>query len=226
MNVITVASRKGGAGKTTLTAHLAAFAHSQGHRCLIIDADPQGSLALCNGLRSGQALPLQTAERGIDRQLALAQVAGYDWVFIDTAPTMWVVVQEAIRAATLVVIPARPGFLDLAAVRETVRVARERNKPYAVVLNACPVKRGDKEAPAVAQSRAYLDKNAIPVWSGQISQRAGFVLSLAAGASAGEGGAESLAAAEIARLWTAVERSVEAVNAAHAAAGAMHGRAA
>src|SRR5258708_35911308 len=62
MNVITVASRKGGAGKTTLTAHLAAFAHSQGHRCLVIDADPQGSLALCNGLRSGQALPLQTAE--------------------------------------------------------------------------------------------------------------------------------------------------------------------
>ena len=156
MNVITVASRKGGAGKTTLTAHLAAFAHSQGHRCLVIDADPQGSLALCNGLRSGQALPLQTAERGIDRQLALAQVAGYDWVFIDTAPTMWVVVQEAIRAATLVVIPARPGFLDLAAVRETVRVARERNKPYAVVLNACPVKRGDKEAPAVAQSRVWL----------------------------------------------------------------------
>src|SRR5882672_2330896 len=226
MNVITLASRKGGAGKTTLTAHLAAFAHGQGRRCMVIDADPQGSLSLWHSRRADQALPLATAERGIDRALALAMVGGAEWVFIDTAPTMWVVVQEAIRAATLVVIPARPGFLDLAAVRETVRVARERNKPYAVVLNACPVKRGDKEAPAVAQSRAYLDQHAIPVWSGQISQRAGFVLSLAAGASAGEGGAESLAAAEIARLWTAVERSVEAVNNAHAAAGAMHGRAA
>ncbi|MEA2905811.1 MAG: chromosome partitioning protein [Alphaproteobacteria bacterium] len=227
MNVITLASRKGGAGKTTLTAHLAAHAHSLGLRCLAIDADPQGSLALCNALRAGDALPFATAERGIDRALALAMASGVEWVFIDTAPTMWVVVQEAIRAATLVLIPARPGFLDLDAVRETVKTARERNRPYAVVLNAAPAKRDDKEAPAVLQSRAWLDTQAIPVWSGQISQRAGFVLTLAAGASASEVDSGSLAAAEIARLWSAVERSVEAVNAARPQAGALaQGRAA
>jgi len=227
MNVITVASRKGGAGKTTLTAHLAGFAHSQGRRCLVIDADPQGSLALCNTLRSEHALPLVTAERGIERQVALAKVAGYEWVFIDTAPTMWVVVQEAIRAATLVVIPARPGFLDLAAVRETVKAARERNKPYAVVLNAAPAKRDDKEAPVVAQSRAFLNTHGIPVWSGQISQRAAFALTLAAGASAGEAEGQSQAAGEIARLWSAIMRSVEAVNSARrAASAASHERAA
>jgi chromosome partitioning protein len=156
----------------------------------------------------------------------MATVGGYDWVFIDTAPTMWVVVQEAIRAATLVVIPARPGFLDLAAVRETVKVARERNKPYAVVLNAAPVKRDDREAPAVAQSRAWLDRHGIPVWSGQISQRAGFSLSLAAGASASEADSRSAAAAEVLRLWTAIERSVAAVNAAMPAQGGLAGRAA
>lgn len=231
MNVITVASRKGGAGKTTICAHLAAHAHAQGRHLLVIDADPQGSLALCNSLRA-RALPLVTAERGIERALAIAMVEGVEWVFIDTAPTMWVVVQEAVRAATLVLIPVRPGFLDLAAVRETVKCARERDKPYAVVLNACPVRRGQKEAPAVARSRAWLDKNGIPVWSGQISQRAGFVLSLAHGASAGEGDTRSLGAAEIAKLWAAVEKSVEAVNAARAGTAAatgasdMHGRAA
>jgi len=108
MNVITVASRKGGAGKTTLTAHLAGHAHALGRRCLVIDADPQGSLSLCNALREEQALPLLTAERGIERALALAAVENYDYVFIDTAPTLWVMVQTAIRAATLVVVPARP----------------------------------------------------------------------------------------------------------------------
>src|SRR5262245_33209556 len=117
MNVITLASRKGGAGKTTLTAHLAAIACRLGRKCMVIDADPQGSLALWHSLRTDHELPLATAERGIDRALTMASVAGCDWVFIDTAPTLWVVVQEAIRAATLVVIPARPGFLDLAAVR-------------------------------------------------------------------------------------------------------------
>src|SRR5262245_29996881 len=139
MNVITLASRKGGAGKSTLTAHLAAFAHSQGRRCLIIDADPQGSLALWHSRRPDRQPALATAEHGIDRLLAHAMVEGCQWVFIDTAPTMRLVAQEAIRAATLVVIPARPGFFDLAAVRETIAIARERNKPYAVVINAAPV---------------------------------------------------------------------------------------
>ena len=219
MNVITVASRKGGAGKTTLCAHLAALAHSQGKRCQVIDGDPQGSLALCNRLRA-EALPFATAERGIDRALALAQVAGVEWVFIDTSPTMWVVVQEAIRSATLVLVPARPGFLDLDAVRETVRAARERNKPYAVVLNACPVKRGEREAPPVAQARAYLDHEGTPVFAGQISHRAAFSFTLAAGGSVAETDEGSLAAAEIAKLWSAVEKSVAAIKTAYADAAA------
>ena len=84
-------------------------------------------------------------------------------------------------AATMVVIPARPGFFDLNAVRETAAAARERNRPYAVVLNAAPPKRDDKEAPLVAQSRAFLSRHEIPVWSGQISQRAHLALTLAAG---------------------------------------------
>jgi sugar/nucleoside kinase (ribokinase family) len=75
---------------------------------------------------------------------------------------MWVVVQEAIRAATLVIVPAR---LDLAAVRETVTVARRHNKPYAVVVNAAPVKRDERDTKT-----------------------------------------------EIARLWSAIERSVDAIN--------------
>ena len=80
MNVIAVASRKGGAGKTTICAHLAAHAHALGRRTLLIDADPQGSLALCNSLRSS-ALPFATAERGIERPIALAMVDGVEWVF-------------------------------------------------------------------------------------------------------------------------------------------------
>jgi chromosome partitioning protein len=139
---------------------------------------------------------------------------------------MWVVAQEAIRAATMVLIPARPGFFDLNAVRETVAAARERNKPYAVVLNATPVKRDEKEAPAVVQSRAFFDTLGIPVWGGQVSQRTGFVLTLAAGASIGEVAPESAGGTEMTGLWSAVERSVAAINAAHAATGKAQNQAA
>lgn len=106
MNIITMASRKGGAGKSTLTAHLAAFSQQAGHRCVVIDADPQGSLSLWHSLRADGKPPLRSAARGVDRALATAMVEGYEWAFIDTAASMWVVALEAIRAATFVLIPA------------------------------------------------------------------------------------------------------------------------
>src|SRR3954470_543452 len=211
MDVITLASRKGGAGKSTLTAQLAAQAHAAGKRVTVIDADPQGSLSLWHSLRKDGLPKLVTPERGLDRALAFAMIEGTDYVFIDTAPTMWVVVQEAIRVATLVLIPARPGFFDLDAVQETVKTARERAKPYAVVINAAPVRRDDKDTALVTQSRSYFEERQIPVWAGQISQRAGFQSTLAAGASAAEIGPNTAAGAEIAGLWRAVERSIAAI---------------
>jgi len=71
----------------------------------------------------------------------------------------------------------------------------------------------------VTQSRAYLDALQIPVWAGQISQRAGFQSTLAAGASAVEIGPNTAAGVEIAALWRAVERSIEAINAAQLTPG-------
>jgi chromosome partitioning protein len=72
------------------------------------DADPQGSLTLWHSMRADNGLVLQSAARGINRLVASALLAGYEWVFIDTAPTTWLVVQEAIRAATMVV--GAPGI--------------------------------------------------------------------------------------------------------------------
>src|SRR5262249_12952182 len=208
------------------TAHVSAFAHISGHRCVLIDADPQGSLTLWHAMRPTGDLPLRNAAQGIDRLVASAQIDGVDWVFIDTAPTTWVVVQEAIRVATLVVIPVRPGFFDVAAVQDTVKTACARNKPCAVVINAAPVKREQKEAPAVALTRAEFDRLSIPVWSGQITQRTAFLGSLAAGASAGEFNGDPAGRIEIASLWSAIERSVKVINSAYPVNADLRGEAA
>lgn len=45
MKVITITNRRGGTGKTTLSATLAAGLALRGQRVLLIDADPQGSLS-------------------------------------------------------------------------------------------------------------------------------------------------------------------------------------
>jgi hypothetical protein len=117
-------------------------------------------------------------------------------------------------------------FRYIAAVQETVRTARERNTPYVVVINAAPVKREQKEAPAVALSRVEFDRLSIPVWSGQISQRAAFLGSLAAGASAGEPDGDPNCRMEIAGLWSAISRSVEAINSVRTGRVNLHGEAA
>src|SRR2546423_15586017 len=105
MNVITLASRKGGAGKSTLTAQLAAQAYACGKRVTVIDADPQGSLSLWHALRKDGLPKLVTPERGLDRALAFAMIEGADYVFIAPAPTMWGVGREPVRWATMGVAP-------------------------------------------------------------------------------------------------------------------------
>jgi chromosome partitioning protein len=222
MNVLVFASRKGGSGKSTLAAHLAAFASSQNRACLLLDTDPQGSLTLWHRLRGTGQPDLRTASRGIGDIVKGARREGYQWCFVDTPPNTSAVVAEAIRAATLVLIPARPAVFDMMAVKETIEVARELRKPYAVVINAAPAKREEMESPIVAEARVGLSRLQIPIWGGQITNRSGFALSLARGAGATEFAAESLAAEEVGRLWTAIDKSVKAINGAHQNAYSMH----
>lgn len=224
MDVIVFASRKGGAGKSTLAAHLAAHAHKPSRSCLLIDADPQASLTLWHKLRVANGatddLPIRTIQRGIADAVKAARSEKVEWVFIDTPPNMSAAVTDSIRAATLVMIPCRPGVFDLEAVKDTIAFAREVRKPYAVVINAAPPKRQDVEAPAVTQAREALAELNIPVWGGQITQRANFSAALAEGEGAKEYEAGSSAAAEIGRLWMAIEKSVKAIHGANA--GGMH----
>ena len=224
MNEIVVASRKGGSGKSTLTAHLAAHAHKATRPCLLIDADPQGSLTLWHGLRGTGEPVLKSGLRGIE-SIVRANRDDYEWAFVDTPPTMSAAVTDAIRCATLVVIPARPTVFDLSAVKETIDLCRSVRKPYAVVINAAPTKRDDNESPIVTEAREGLAKLRVPVWGGQITQRSNYSIALKHGEGAKEFDAESAAASEMARLWSAIEKSVKAIHGA-SVGNAMHKRAA
>jgi chromosome partitioning protein len=52
------------------------------------------------------------------------------------------------------------------------------------------------------------------VWGGQITHRANYALALAEGEGAKEYDSDSQAAAEIGRLWLAIEKSVRAIHGA------------
>jgi chromosome partitioning protein len=221
MNVIVFASRKGGSGKSTLTAHLAAQAHRPSRPVLLIDADPQGSLALWHKLRGSGEPPLRAAVDGVADLVKAARRSGYEWVFIDTPPNMSAVVTDAIHSATLVVIPARLTVFDIAAVKETMDLCRRLGKPYAVVINGVPARRDNTESPYVREARKVLNGLNVPVWSGQITQRTNYSLALAEGEGAKEYDSASEAANEVATLWSAIDKSVKAINGAYEGV-AMH----
>ncbi|MBB5047411.1 chromosome partitioning protein [Rhodopseudomonas rhenobacensis] len=222
MNVIVFASRKGGSGKSTLAAHLAAHVHKATKPCLLIDADPQGSLTLWHKLRGTNEPLLKTATRSVGELVAAAKRDGIEWVFIDTPPTVAPVVEDAIRNATMVIIPARPGVFDVNAVQETILSCRAARKPYAVVINGAPAPRDEVESRIVTLAREALAKFRAPVWTGQITNRADLLLALGHGEGAKEYSPDGRAASEIGRLWAAIERSVKAIRGAGTGNGAMH----
>lgn len=215
MDVIVFASRKGGSGKSTLAAHLAAHVNKPSRRLLLVDADTQGSLTLWHRLRGRSEPVLKNGTDGVGDLVKAARREGYDWVFVDTPPNTSAVVTDAIHAATLVVIPARLTVFDLAAVKETMDLARQLRKPYAVVINGVPPRRDNSESPYVREARKVLTHLNVPVWAGQITQRTNYSLALAEGEGAKEYDAHSEAAAEISSLWLAIEKSVKAIHGAY-----------
>ena len=139
--VITIAQRKGGAGKTTLAAQLAIAWARSGARVAALDTDPQGSLAAWFELRRARlgkeaagfefaALPGWRATRWVEERAREA-----DLVVIDNPANAETEARIAVRAAKLVLIPVQPSPLDLWATEATLKMAHDERRPSLVVLN-------------------------------------------------------------------------------------------
>ena len=74
------------------------------------------------------------------------------------------------------------------------------------------------------EARAALGSLNVPVWSGQVTQRNCYSLALAEGQGASEFDGRSEAASEIAALWTAIEKSVQAIHGERRQGPALPGR--
>jgi chromosome partitioning protein len=199
--VITVAQQKGGAGKTTLAAHLAVAFTAMKKSVAVVDIDPQQSLTAWYRLREAQlgdagAGVLASQIKGWRTKNEVDRLArDHDIVLIDSPPHMETEAKIAVRAAGLVVVPVQPSPMDLWATQPTLDLARAERVPVLIVLNRVPP-RGTL-AETMIQAIGELG---VPVAKTRIGNRIVYASALSEGRAVGEVQPRSKAAKEIAAL--------------------------
>jgi chromosome partitioning protein len=133
VQIIVVASRKGGVGKTTIAGHLSV---ALGEGVAIIDTDPQASLTDWFHARQAEAPILFGADlASIAQEAQRIAARGYRYLIIDTPPAVTSDIRKAIRVADLVIVPTRPSPHDLRAVGATVDLIEAEAKRMLFVIN-------------------------------------------------------------------------------------------
>lgn len=153
MKRLVVMHTKGGVGKTTSAIYLGMAAHLRGLDVSVVDADPQGSALDWASVAQAHGAPLPYPLVPAGRKLP--EPSG-DLAIIDTPPGTAPIIQTAIDAADLVVVPAGATPLEIRRVRPTLEVTAHR--PTVVLLT-----RVDLRTRLIEEARMALDNDGVPV---------------------------------------------------------------
>ncbi len=202
MKVISLLSRKGGSGKSTLTVHWAVEAEQTGRRVVLLDMDVQGSCSSWFAKRAAKTpLLIQSQAETIKEHIEACRADGIDLVMIDTPPDIDTKAVHAARASDLVVIPTRPSVLDLEAIGGTVELVRGMGKPAVVVINQAPAR-----SLVTAEAKTALGGYGLPICPIAITNRLVFSRALIDGQVAREIEPTEKAAAEIHSSWQWIQQ--------------------
>ena len=161
--VISVASYKGGVGKTTTAIHLAAFFDRLGST-LLLDSD--ANRASVGWAEAGKLhFPVMTYKQGA------RHISNYEFVVVDTeARPEKNEMKELADGCDVLVVPCNPDALSIRVVEQTAAVLREAKANYRVLLTNVPARpnRDGEEA------RAYLTGESIPLFRFSIRRLVAF----------------------------------------------------
>jgi chromosome partitioning protein len=205
--IVTVAQQKGGAGKTTLAAHLAVAWAESGKSVAVVDIDPQASLSTWWEMRDALGIPAPSNGRGKGgvsvHRLGGWRTAGevtrlskdHDVVVIDSPPHAETEAKIAVRAADLVLIPLQPSPMDLWATKPTLALAAAEKTASLLVMNRVPPRTNLTEL-----ILAEVEKMGANLAKARIGNRVALAASMAEGKGVTEYQKRGTAASEIRAL--------------------------
>jgi chromosome partitioning protein len=206
--VIAIAQQKGGAGKSTVAANLAAGLAAR-RRVALLDTDPQATLSRWAELRAGRegaAAITFEAPSGWRVPGAIDKLGrSHDVLILDTAPHAETDSRVAIRAADLVLVPMQPAGPDLWASEATLKLASAEKRAVRVLLNRVPAQGKLKDVIA-----AELAARKLATLGPGLGNRAGFATAFMLGLGVTESAPRSQAAEEITATLAALSRLMKA----------------
>lgn len=126
--LVSLVTKKGGAGKSNLAVNLAAALAGKSVKAAVIDADPQGTAVehALKGLLPVEvhALPLESP-RDLQRWLRTALAVRADYIVMDSPPHSGLVTQALLGITDLAIVPCQASGPDVVAAVATVEVIRQ-----------------------------------------------------------------------------------------------------
>ena len=169
--VIAVVSAKGGTGKSTITLNLGGTLSSAGRRVLIIDADPQGSIAQW-AKKSKQKEPTILVEpsSAVHRKIKKLYT-NYDYVLFDSPPTFKKRVRSVIGLVDRLIIPVSPGMADYWSTKKLLELYFEEKERRPKLDARLLISRIDRRTKMGREFRPFLERLSIPIFVSEIPQR-------------------------------------------------------
>jgi chromosome partitioning protein len=210
MKVLSVFTSKGGSGKSTLAIHMAVLASQQKrqNRVLMLDYDVQESSTYWTRTRKAETPPVLPADPGsFTGYLEQAAEEGLDLVVVDMPPHSATQADLVLSRSDLVLVPVRPGALDIWAIETTVKAINDNGARGIFVLNQVP-SRGT-EADETEEILSQLAPK-IPVAKSRLGYRKPFSSALNAGLAITEfAGPREKAAQEATALFAEIKRNLK-----------------
>ncbi|WP_142849572.1 ParA family protein [Telmatospirillum sp. J64-1] len=225
MAVVTVATTKGGVGKSTTVTNLAVAAWADGYSVKVFDCDPQRHSQLILGLYK-QALPegttaqrqaldveAEATEADIVKKINVA-AKDYDLVLIDLQGSANQIMLLAFARSDLVIIPVQPSALDIGgavAAWSSVQSAAEiRNRDIATRILFCRTPAAIQPK-VLKETRARFTEKGLAVMRAEFVERAAFKALTFSGEMPTDFAPASPAAENIRAIYNEVLQDLEAI---------------
>jgi chromosome partitioning protein len=172
--IITVATMKGGSGKSTVASCLAVHWHLRGRHPTLIDADPQRSiirLAARERALGGVSVVEDATEDASKTARRLAGNSGL--VIIDTPGFRSKTTLDCLATADFVLVPVKPSPFDVDRMLDTLSILTDRadgRRP----LYRCLLTQTTRDSVIARHIRAELAEAGLPVMDSEMTNRVAY----------------------------------------------------